>query len=145
MVLRIISLVATCVLIGAVVALGVRNALVGTGPISLSLQLAALLLVLWARLTFGWRSFHFLANPTPGKLVTNGPYQYIRNPIYSGACIVIWTAAAMHWSVLNAGLALLATLTIVIRIYCEEQLLREAYPEYEAYARNTARLIPFVV
>ncbi len=34
---------------------------------------AAALLIIWGPLVFGWRSFHFTANPTRGGLVTTGP------------------------------------------------------------------------
>jgi protein-S-isoprenylcysteine O-methyltransferase Ste14 len=36
-------------------------------------------------------------------------------------------------------------LTLLVRLACEEQLLRRTYPEYEDYAHKTARLIPFIV
>jgi protein-S-isoprenylcysteine O-methyltransferase Ste14 len=142
---RSISVVATAVLVAAATALVFRGAILGTGPVSLSLQAAGLALVIWARLTFGLRSFHFAANPTQGRLITNGPYRYLRNPIYTGAWLVIWTGVAVHWSAVNAGLGGVAAVTLLIRIYCEEQLLRKSYPEYSDYARKTARLIPFVI
>jgi protein-S-isoprenylcysteine O-methyltransferase Ste14 len=42
------------------------------------LQVLALLLFLWARITFGRRSYHVVADPTAGGLVTDGPYRFIR-------------------------------------------------------------------
>jgi protein-S-isoprenylcysteine O-methyltransferase Ste14 len=49
----------------------------------MSVQLLALGLFLWARITFGRRSYHFVADPTKGGLVLGGPYRYIRHPIYA--------------------------------------------------------------
>lgn len=142
---RILSIIATAVLMAAAAALVYRGALLGTGPISLSLQLAGIALMVWSRLTFGLRSLHYAANPTQGGLITKGPYRYIRNPIYAAAWLVIWTGVAVHWSAVNAVLAGTAALTLLVRIACEEQLLRAAYPEYKEYAGKTPRLIPFVV
>jgi len=142
---RIISVAATAVLAAAAAALVFRGAILGTGPVSISLQAAGIALMLWARLTFGLRSFHYAANPTQGGLVTRGPYRYIRNPIYAAAWLVIWTGVAVHWSPMNAVLAAVVAVTLLIRIACEEQLLSGAYPEYAEYSRKTARLIPFVV
>jgi protein-S-isoprenylcysteine O-methyltransferase Ste14 len=142
---RIISVLATAALVPAAVALVYRGAFFATGPVSISLQLAGLALVLWARATFGMRSFHFAANPTQGELVTRGPYRYVRNPIYAGAWLIIWTGVAVHWSPVNAALGGVVAITLLIRIACEERLLRAAYPEYANYARKTARLIPFVI
>ena len=142
---KTISILATVILIALAAILAVRGGLLATGPIGGTLQVAAILLVLWARFTFGFRSFHFAANPTQGALVTSGPYHYVRNPIYAAAWLFIWVGAAEHWSVENAALAAAIAFTLVVRIACEERLLRAAYPEYEDYAKRTKRLIPFVV
>jgi len=122
-----------------------RGAILGTGPVSISLQAAGIALMLWARITFGLRSFHYAANTTQGGLVTRGPYRYIRNPIYAAAWLVIWTGVAVHWSPINAMLGAVVAAMLIVRIACEEQLLRATYPEYADYARKTARLIPFVI
>jgi protein-S-isoprenylcysteine O-methyltransferase Ste14 len=142
---KLISVLATAVLMAAAVMLVLRHSIVGTGPVSLALQIAGVLLVAWARVTFGSRSFHYAANPTPGALVTSGPYRYIRNPIYAAAWLVIWTGVAVHWSWANAALGLIVAAGLVVRIFCEEHLLRAAYPEYADYAKRTKRLVPFVV
>lgn len=145
MALRSVSILATVVLMAAAAALVFRGALLGTGPVSISLQLLGLALMLWARLTFGLRSFHYAANPTQGGLVTRGPYRYVRNPIYAAAWLIIWTGVAVHWSPMNGLLAAVVAVTLLVRIACEERLLRAAYPEYAEYSRKTARLVPFVV
>jgi len=142
---KLISVFATAVLLAAAVALVLRHSIIGTGPVSLALQVAGILLVAWARVTFGTRSFHFAANPTQGALITTGPYRYIRNPIYAAAWLVTWTGVAVHWSWANAALGLVIAAGLVVRIFCEEQLLRAAYPEYEDYAKRTKRLVPFVI
>jgi protein-S-isoprenylcysteine O-methyltransferase Ste14 len=145
MALRSVSILATAVLVAVAAALVFRGAILGTGPVSISLQAAGIALMLWARLTFGLRSFHYAANTTQGGLVTRGPYRYIRNPIYAAAWLVIWTGVAVHWSPINAMLGAVVAAMLIVRIACEEQLLRATYPEYADYARKTARLIPFVI
>jgi len=128
-----------------VLALVIRRSFCGSGVVSITLQVLGLLLVAWARLTFGVRSLHFAANPTKGPLMTSGPYRYIRNPIYAAVWLVTWTGVAVHWSIMNASLAMVTATMLVIKIRCEERLVREVYPEYEAYTHRTARLIPFVL
>jgi protein-S-isoprenylcysteine O-methyltransferase Ste14 len=145
MALRSVSILATAVLVAVAAALVFRGAILGTGPVSISLQAAGIALMLWARLTFGLRSFHYAANTTQGGLVTRGPYRYIRNPIYAAAWLVIWTGVAVHWSPINAMLGAVVAAMLIVRIACEEQLLRATYPEYADYARKTARLVPFVI
>jgi protein-S-isoprenylcysteine O-methyltransferase Ste14 len=142
---KLISILATVLLIVDATALAFRGAILGTGPISWTLQALGLALVAWARLTFGYRSFHFAANPTEGGLITSGPYHYVRNPIYAGAWVIIWIGAGTHLSIANAALAIFAAAMLLARMFCEEQLLREIYPEYAGYAARTPRLIPFVI
>ncbi len=107
-------------------------------------QLVAVALMIWARLTFGRRSFHATATPTEGGLVTAGPYRFIRHPIYSSVCLFMWVSTAGHPSALSIGLALVVSLGAAVRIVAEEALLRVRYQEYAAYASRTKRLIPFV-
>ena len=113
-------------------------------PAVITVQAGAVLLMLWARRTFGRRSFHLAANPTEGGLVTNGLYRYIRHPIYAAVCLFIGAGAAAHWSWsagLSSGLVLAGA---VLRIFCEEPLVAARYPQYAQYKAATWRMIPYV-
>ncbi|HUK63708.1 MAG TPA: isoprenylcysteine carboxylmethyltransferase family protein, partial [Dongiaceae bacterium] len=100
--------------------------------------------LVWARLTFGWRSFHGAANPTEGGLVTKGPYRWLRHPIYASFIWFVWTAVIDHPGMIHAALAAVATAATAVRIVAEERLVVERYPEYAAYKSRTKRIIPFV-
>jgi protein-S-isoprenylcysteine O-methyltransferase Ste14 len=143
--MRASSIIAFLLMVIALVVLLERHSLFGIGPVTITLQVVALLLMAWARLTFGIRSFHAGANPTEGKLVTTGPYRYVRHPIYAAAFYFVWIGVLSHLSLVNAALGALLTAGLVVRISAEEQLLREKYPEYADYARRTKRIIPFIL
>ena len=139
------SILATAVVLIAVVWLLQRHALIGTGAVAIALQVVAVALMAWARLTFGRRSYHFAANPTAGGLVTVGPYRFWRHPIYASILLFVWSGVLSHaFNPLSFALAAVATLATGVRIAAEEQLLRSTFPEYAAYAGRTKRLIPFV-
>jgi len=104
----------------------------------------AALLMIWARVTFGMRSFHGTANPPAGGLVTTGPYRFIRHPIYSAILLFFWAGIAAHASPATLGLGVLVTVFTAVRMGAEEKLLVTMYPEYAAYARNTRRVVPLV-
>ena len=142
------SLLATLALVVCIVMLFVRHALIAANPIGLALQVLAALLMLWARLTFGMRSFHATANPTAGGLVTAGPYRYWRHPIYAAVLLFTWTGILAHGAppmLTDLALGALATVMTLVRVLAEEQLLRVAIPEYAGYAARTKRFIPFVL
>jgi protein-S-isoprenylcysteine O-methyltransferase Ste14 len=132
------------VLVLTIVGLYFTHSLFGHGPLTIGLQVAAILLMLWARVTFGLRSFHYAANPTEGGLVTTGPYRFIRHPIYAAILLFVWTGVSANWSLRAAALGLLATAMTFLRMIFEERLVRERYPEYADYARRTRRVIPYI-
>jgi hypothetical protein len=68
--LKSLSLIGYIGMVGALVGLLAMWKLFSTSPLVIAIQVAAFLLFLWARVTFGRRSFHLVANPTEGGLVT---------------------------------------------------------------------------
>jgi len=78
------------------------------------------------------------------ELVTNGPYAYVRHPIYTGmlGMLVATGLAISHWAALPAALVVFFVGT-VIRIRSEEKLLRGAFGEqFEKYARSVPAILP---
>jgi protein-S-isoprenylcysteine O-methyltransferase Ste14 len=142
---KLMSVIAFIVLVLAVAGLVLQHSLFARNTIGIAVQVLAVLLILWARFTFGRRSFHFAANPTEGDLVTTGPYRFFRHPIYSAVLYFLWIGVLSHLSAESFLLALIATAAIVVRMLMEERLLIKRYPEYKAYAARTKRVIPFVL
>jgi protein-S-isoprenylcysteine O-methyltransferase Ste14 len=141
-----LSFTALVGLVACIVGLYLTNyAIFGEGPITITIQVIAALLMVWARLTFGVRSFHGTANPTAGGLVTTGPYRYVRHPIYAAILYFFWAGIAAHPSLVTVAVGVLATALTAVRIVAEEKLLVTMYPEYGAYARVTKRVVPFVL
>jgi protein-S-isoprenylcysteine O-methyltransferase Ste14 len=76
------------------------------------------------------------------RLVTDGPYRFVRHPLYLTEEIAIVGIFLPYWS-WAAGLLFLVHLAVQLtRLHNEERLLRETFPDYADYARRTARLIP---
>jgi protein-S-isoprenylcysteine O-methyltransferase Ste14 len=142
------SLLATVLLVVCVVLLLLQHSLIARNPIGIALQALAVALMLWARVTFGMRSFHATANPTAGGLVTAGPYRYWRHPIYAAVLLFVWAGVLAHGAaptLIDLALGALATAMTIVRVQAEEQLLRASMPEYAGYAARTKRFIPFVL
>jgi protein-S-isoprenylcysteine O-methyltransferase Ste14 len=118
------------------------NGLFATGWLGMAIQAIGALLMLWARFTFGRRSFHAAAEPTPGGVVTTGPYRLVRHPIYAAILYITWAGALSHPRLLTIACALVVTAGLALRMREEERLMTAEYPEYAAYAARTWRVIP---
>jgi len=80
------------------------------------------------------------------KLITEGPYQVVRNPIYTGmlGMLLATGLAITHWIALAAGIILFAIGTM-IRVRSEEKLLREAFgAQFEEYADKVPAVVPLL-
>jgi protein-S-isoprenylcysteine O-methyltransferase Ste14 len=132
MTLRTRSVVATLLLVVTLVLLLEGHMLLARVPAAIGLQVAAVALMAWARVTFGLRSFHAAANPTAGGLVTHGPYRYWRHPIYAATLLFVWAGLlgqGIAPSAYALALAVVASVFVGMGIQAEEHLLREAMPE----------------
>jgi protein-S-isoprenylcysteine O-methyltransferase Ste14 len=114
------------------------------GSIALNVASAALILLgnyisIVAVMSLG-RSLSIM--PEARKLVMTGPYRFVRHPLYAAeeiAILGVWLQF-MSWP---ATAILVGHFIIQLwRLGFEEQVLRESFPDYDAYARTTARLVP---
>jgi protein-S-isoprenylcysteine O-methyltransferase Ste14 len=132
------------VMLAGIIGLYYADALFSWSPFVLMPQVAAGALMIWARLTFGRRSFHATADATAGGLVTNGPYRHIRHPIYTSVCLFVWAGALAHRSIASVAFAGLVLAGGIARMCLEERSLVQRYPEYRDYSARTARMVPGV-
>ncbi len=101
--------------------------------------------ITWALYSLSYLGRRFSIVPEARGLVTSGPYRLARHPIYLGEILagfglVLPTVVSLHAVVFAVFLG-----AQLARTYFEERVLRSTYPQYEAYARRTRRLIPFVL
>ena len=92
--------------------------------------------------TLSWLGRSFSIVPEARGLVTDGPYAYVRHPLYACEEIAILGTAmqfAQPWSLLLLIVHLMLQLA---RMRYEEEVLAAAFPQYAAYAARTARLVP---
>jgi protein-S-isoprenylcysteine O-methyltransferase Ste14 len=111
-----------------------------------AMGIAGVMLGLWA--LYRNRPGNFNIRPTPragGHLVDQGPYRWIRHPMYTAviACgLACAWAEASTWSWLGA-----AALTGVLstKALLEERWMRAEHPGYAAYCARTSRFLPGVL
>ncbi|HEV2014595.1 MAG TPA: isoprenylcysteine carboxylmethyltransferase family protein [Candidatus Dormibacteraeota bacterium] len=101
--------------------------------------------MIWALYSLTYLGNRFSIVPEARGLVTSGPYRLVRHPIYLGEIaagfgLVLPTLFSLHAAVFAVFLA-----AQLLRTRFEERILRATYPQYEAYARHTRRLVPFIL
>jgi protein-S-isoprenylcysteine O-methyltransferase Ste14 len=143
--MKLISKFALLIMIIAILYLLISGNLLSPSPFVIAGQLLAIALSIWARRSFQSGQFSLHAEPVKGSLVSTGPYQFIRHPMYTAALLLVWSSTLGHLFLVTAVIGLIVTGAIAVRIVTEEQLLRARYPDYVEYSRKTKLIIPFII
>jgi protein-S-isoprenylcysteine O-methyltransferase Ste14 len=100
---------------------------------------------IWARIHIGRNWGAPMSRKDDPELVTGGPYQLVRHPIYAGVLVAaVGTAVALSWPWLIA--VALAGIYFVYSATIEERNLTEQFPDsYPVYRRSTKMLVPFIL
>jgi len=96
-------------------------------------------LIIWALLTLK-RSFSVL--PEARRLITHGPYAYIRHPLYAGYFVSYMCFALPRISIWAILIGVVGIGCEIWRALQEEKVLRSAFPDYDGYARRVPRFFP---
>jgi protein-S-isoprenylcysteine O-methyltransferase Ste14 len=131
------------VVVGLVVLAATGN-LFSWSPLVIAVQIAAVALNVWARTSFETGTFRVSAAPGGRSIMRRGPYRVIRHPMYAAVLLFAWAGVTSHASAFTLVIGVALTAVIVARVIAEERLLRAAYPDYDAYARTTKALVPYL-
>lgn len=119
-----------------------NNPIVST--IGVILVAVGLAFAVWARRYLGSNWSADVTVKANHSLVRDGPYRLVRHPIYTGILLgVAGTALAIgEWRAVVGVAFVFLSFSMKSRI--EEGRMRDTFPEYEAYQRDTRAIIPFV-
>jgi protein-S-isoprenylcysteine O-methyltransferase Ste14 len=113
-------------------------------PLGIGLVVVACIMPVWAIRLFRREGTEVNpTSPTNRKLVTDGPYQFTRNPMYLGLLILtlgiaLWVNA---WPMLAAPIALFATANWVHIPYEEAKMRRQFGAAYDDYVARVRRWV----
>jgi protein-S-isoprenylcysteine O-methyltransferase Ste14 len=114
-------------------------------PPALALLAGAVALGLWT--LFHNRPGNFNIRPEPkasARLVTGGPYRYMRNPMYSAVLLFAAAAVLVYGDPWKIVCWIALALVLLAKVMLEERYLRAIFPGYAAYAKRVKRFIPGV-
>jgi len=113
--------------------------------IGLAIFVVGLALAIWARVYLGRNWGMPMSHKADPELVTTGPYERIRHPIYSGIILgMVGTAIAvsLYWLIAAAILGAYFLFSAVV----EERTMATLFPAaYPPYRRATKMLIPYIL
>lgn len=98
----------------------------------------------WAAMKLGRALTPFPKPVENGRLCREGPYRWVRHPIYAGVLLIAAGWAAWWQSAPAAMLLPLVFAFFALKARAEERWLRDAWPEYGDYANGTKAIIPFI-
>ena len=111
----------------------------------LILFISGTLLAFWSNIHLGKQYSVDVTIQESHKLITDGPYSKIRNPMYTGIIISTIGMALIFRSIIGLVLNIPIILLFIWRISEEEKILRNEFKEkWDEYFNKTKRLVPFI-
>jgi protein-S-isoprenylcysteine O-methyltransferase Ste14 len=114
-------------------------------PPALALLGCAVILGLWTLVHNRPGNFNIRPEPkATARLVTGGPYRYMRNPMYSAVLLFAAAEVLAYRDLWKIACWVALALVLLAKALLEERGLRALFPGYAAYARRVRRFIPGV-
>ena len=111
--------------------------------LGVGMGITCVFLIYWMFSSIGIGITPTVATRKAHKLVTKGPYRWIRHPLYTFGTLFFLSFALMADSWFIAVMALLAITMLNIRLPNEEAHLIEKFgDEYREYTKQTGRFLP---
>lgn len=126
-------------------AIAVLNEMAMVRYIGLVLFTLGFIMMHWAEASLGKQFSVYVTIQEDHKLVTDGPFRYLRHPRYLGIILFTTGISLVFRSWLALILVTVLTLVLLWRIYDEEALMHQEFgTDWETYCQRSWRLIPFV-
>ena len=100
--------------------------------------------MIWALYSVSYLRHRFSIIPEARGLVTSGPYEIVRHPVYLGEITSALGLILPSFFSFHLVVFVVFVFAQIMRTRYEEGVLRQSFREYPAYASRTHRLIPFV-
>lgn len=101
-------------------------------------------LMYWLFSTIGDNISETVLTKESHELVTNGPYRWVRHPLYAVAPLMLIAVSLLAANWFIGGMTVIALVMIVLVVVPKEEanLIETFGDDYRAYMKRTGRLLP---
>jgi protein-S-isoprenylcysteine O-methyltransferase Ste14 len=125
--------------------IGVTGSLIPSNRVLLLIEVFGIGLGIWAILTMRIGNFNITPDPLKwSRLVTSGPYHYIRHPMYLALLLTTLPLIISDFDLFRFTIWVILLIDLLLKLNYEEKLLASSLVGYDQYVRQSARLIPFI-
>lgn len=123
-----------------------------TGPLYvysfpfIAIQILSILFMLWAYLIHRISKKHLSKKIPKGVfLLKEGPYEFLRHPVYTGLLLFVSTYIQEYFTFTRALAFILFVIFIFIKVKFDEEETELYFKnEFNDYKKNTKKLIPYI-
>lgn len=108
----------------------------------LFMQIFGLLMIFWAILAKRMQQKKITA-PKGYFLVTQGPYEIVRHPIWVGFLLIMCAFVQGYGSPLRLIAFTILLIAVLLKVLYGENVMEREVPEYKEYKKKTHRIIPY--
>lgn len=114
------------------------------GWIGAALSVVGIGIAIWARIYLGRNWSGFPTHKKEHELVTDGPYEYVRHPIYTGMLLALFGTLFLGYAY-SVVIVVVVSVMFIARIGKEERIMLGLFPDaYPPYQKRTKKLLPFI-
>jgi protein-S-isoprenylcysteine O-methyltransferase Ste14 len=115
-----------------------------SNKILLLLEIISFIFGIWAMIEFKFRFNIIPELKENAKLMTSGPYKFVRHPMYTALIFISLILIINEFSYLRFAAWILLILVLNYKSDIEEKYLNEKFTEYSEYKLKTKKLVPFI-
>lgn len=78
------------------------------------------------------------------NLITDGPYHYLRHPMYTSVLLVCLGLLIVNMTLVKAVIYVILICDLIVKLQYEESMLMNHFENYKLYTKKTWRIIPYL-